>query len=443
MGRKPASRVAGATALAAWLALAAGPGCSSHDPLPGAKPDGQHPGSDAGSAPAADTGGPLPGTDAGGPMPGTDAGGPGSMGTDGAANPDSSAASGPDGASASPYPDGLANAPCGTPQFPNLLGAYPTRPPWHVAGVDYYAGLPCGTTLADPSTAPLPTGCTYAASTVSCSGDGITIRGFDFSLHGGMQVSFSMGNDFTVTSNRFGIGNTCLSPIMIDSAGGTVTITNNTIDGASGLCSLEFNGLVVGTNYQAGATELVEYNILSNVPEDGLDLNGPATGSASLVAKYNIWSVVGFNGHPDGIQFCGGNFDPIDVEFNTYNSPASAFPASCAGCGSQPFHIEAQCTAALNNSTVAHNTVVTPGTCMGSTFPAGCSVNADIACKQDDPQATDSNAMFAAYGNYIDWSGGLSALDNGYNCPTTSWGSPMPNYDLSTGLVLPVPVLGQ
>src|ERR1700722_11651157 len=90
MGRITASRVA--TGLAAWLALAVGPGCSSHDPLPGAKPDGQHPSSDAGSAPGADAGGPIPGTDAGGPIPGTDAGGPVPMGTDGAATPDSSAA---------------------------------------------------------------------------------------------------------------------------------------------------------------------------------------------------------------------------------------------------------------------------------------------------------------------------------------------------------------
>ena len=45
--------------------------------------------------------------------------------------------------------DGSANAPAGAPQFPNLLNGYAVRPPWMVAGVDYAAGVPAGTTLTD------------------------------------------------------------------------------------------------------------------------------------------------------------------------------------------------------------------------------------------------------------------------------------------------------
>src|SRR6516165_5141081 len=39
-------------------------------------------------------------------------------------------------------PDGFSGAPFGTAQYPTLLNRYAKRPPWHVAGVDYYVGCP-------------------------------------------------------------------------------------------------------------------------------------------------------------------------------------------------------------------------------------------------------------------------------------------------------------
>ena len=132
----------------------------------------------------------------------------------------------------------------------------------------------------------------------------------------------------------------------------------------------------------------------------------------------------------------GGNFDPIDLSCNTYYNTSPPSP----GGGVQPLHIEAQLTAALGHSTVAYNTVVTPGSCNGGKdYPTGCSVNFDIACKQDSSPGTNSNTNFAAYGNYIDASGAISALTNGYACPGTTWGTPQPNVDMTTGKALPSP----
>jgi hypothetical protein len=48
------------------------------------------------------------------------------------------------------YNDGSANAPAGTAQLPNFFSGYSVRPPWKVAGVDYYVGIPQGTILKDP-----------------------------------------------------------------------------------------------------------------------------------------------------------------------------------------------------------------------------------------------------------------------------------------------------
>src|SRR5208337_722431 len=50
------------------------------------------------------------------------------------------------------YVDGATGAPAGAPQLPTILSGYKVRPPWQVAGVDYAAGVPSGTTLKDPST---------------------------------------------------------------------------------------------------------------------------------------------------------------------------------------------------------------------------------------------------------------------------------------------------
>ena len=80
---------------------------------------------------------------------------------------------------------------------------------------------------------------------------------------------------------------------------------------------------------------------------------------------------------------------------------------------------------------MSYNTVVVPGTCKGGVnFPTGCSANFGIACKQDN--GSNSNTGFTADGNYVDWSGMIAALTNGYKCPGAAWGTKMQNIDLNT-----------
>jgi hypothetical protein len=330
------------------------------------------------------------------------------------------------------YADGCSGAPSGTPQAPALLASYSAhRPAWDVAGVDYPVGITSGTTLKDPASGGLPGGCTYSSPTVSCNGSNIVLNGWDFSLRGGLKLSIS-GSNNTVSNSKFQLYTNCSDPVLAGSvgAGASLTVTKNNFDGGGGTCT---NTLVWGTmiNLRGGAASVlnVTYNYFLNTPQDVLDVRGPNSG-AGFVNNYqfNYFSGQGWQGHPDGYQSCGGNFNKINISFNTYYNP-NGVPTQQ---GVQPFHVEAQCTSAITNSTVAYNTMVTPGACNGGqNYPTGCSVNYDIACKWDS--GSNSNTGFSAYGNYIDWSGAIAALSNGYSCTGTTWGSPLPNIDMKTG----------
>src|SRR5208283_804125 len=126
----------------------------------------------------------------------------------------------------SAYADGCSGAAAGSPQLPTILEGYATRPPWNVAGVDYPVGVPAGTSLKDPTTAALPTGCSFSGSTVTCSGSTpITLNGYDFSLRNGTTLHITASN-ITVKNSHFLVGTNqgALGDIVqVDGAAGNVT----------------------------------------------------------------------------------------------------------------------------------------------------------------------------------------------------------------------------
>jgi hypothetical protein len=333
------------------------------------------------------------------------------------------------------YDDGCSAALATGTKIPNFFSGYvgrtyPVRPPWNVAGVDFPVGLPADMPLLDPSIAPLPNGCTYSQSAdpiVRCKGDDITISGYDFSLHNGIQLIISGVNNI-VSKNNFKMGQKCKDPIVnyFTDAPGSFTFTYNSVEGGGRACRELLFGTMLNGTYGDGSSSIVEYNLFSNTPSDVMDAGGPkGSGQASYVLKYNLYLVEGFQGHPDTTQFNGGNFDSIVIEFNTfYNLP----PAS-----TQVFHVEAQLTSEIKNAVVAYNSIATIGNCNSAN---NCSTNYDVACKQD--LGANRNINFSAYGNYIDWSGGYGALAN-YACQNAIWGTPLPNIDLSTGTPLAAP----
>ena len=99
-----------------------------------------------------------------------------------------------------------ANVLGGTPQLPNLLSGEDVRPQWELAGVDYAVGLPSGTTLKDPTIAAnLPAGVTYIAADhmIEVSANNVDLNGFDFSLHGGINVYIAGSQNTTITNCNF------------------------------------------------------------------------------------------------------------------------------------------------------------------------------------------------------------------------------------------------
>ncbi len=323
--------------------------------------------------------------------------------------------------------DGCTGADHEPPQLPKLLDRYGKhRPSFNVAGVDYHAGVPAALPLRDPATASLPSGCEYSNRRVTCSRNDVIVDGFDFARQETSLAIPDTVSGAVITNNKFALGLSCTDPLL-DIRGGSVTISHNSFDGAGAQCPNLLFGTLIFLVLKAQASSVFEYNVFENIPSDALQFKGPALGSASIRLRYNLFRIQGFYGHPDGVQTNGGNFDPIEISFNTYYN---AVPPSMIGA--QPFHVEAQLTAALNHSTVSFNTIVVLGNC-GAGHGA-CAANTAIACKQSP--GPNANELFSAFGNYIDSSGAIAPLNGNGGCTGAKWGTPFPNVDLTTGMKL-------
>lgn len=344
--------------------------------------------------------------------------------------------------SACPDNDGSSGALAGPANYPALItqGSYKAAINGahglgcKVAGVDYYVGVPPNLALVDPTIAPLPAGCKYDGKLyVNCTGT-VVGSGYDFSLHGTLLTG---NGNTTFTNSKFGFGPSCTDPVI--NVSGSLTLTNFTIDGTAGwTCNLNQGfGSFVNVQSSSGSTITIEYFSLIKVPQDAFDLNAPSSGNVATTIKYGVIYLQGNTGHPDGVQYCGagaGVMTPNDIEHVTWYNAAGGGGIA----GIQPLHVEAQICGGpghIANTVVAYNTVLAPGTCQGGkNWPTGCFMNYGIACKLDDP--TSSNVNFAAYGNYVDWSGGIAALSNAYKCPSALFGSPQSNYDMVAGTPL-------
>jgi hypothetical protein len=342
-----------------------------------------------------------------------------------------------------PDDDGASGASPGPPQYPHLLSGYaatidgPKGLGCKVAGVDYRVGVPAHQVLRDPANGDLPPGCRFSNHFVACAANNTTIQGWDFTLHGGLQLMVANGvQGTTIEANRFAVGANCLAPIRLLGPAGTTRITHNAIDGGGAACGTLGDGLsadVFAGRAASGASVVFEWNEHVNIGEDGINFTGPAEGVMTIRDRFNFIARQGWRGHPDGIQLVRGGFANSVLAHNTYWNPLHAGGVA----GTQPFHIEAQLVSSVDHWVVAYNTVVLPGSCHGGRdWPAGCTANYGIACKRDS--RGDVNTGFRAYGNYIDASGAIAAILDGSGCSAALWGVPHPNRDMTTGGTLAV-----
>lgn len=231
------------------------------------------------------------------------------------------------------FPDGYPNSNASTvniaPQHPTILNGYVKRPPWHVAGVDYYVGAPTSPSWGGISSGgaltttggPLGTGfnglinqtnwnptvdltnrVVTIANTVA-----ITIDNWDFSSDNGWLLHFSGTGDVTLTNCKFagtnypngvsgqqtifGFGN------LLNFAGstlGNLTIKNNTFDQsvtAPGLplAAASFNLTTSqSSSFASGKTMVVQYNWFKNTAQSTIELPAPPNTPPTYNIQYNM-----------------------------------------------------------------------------------------------------------------------------------------------------------
>src|SRR5215469_10344631 len=253
-----------------------------------------------------------------------------------------------------------------------------------VAGVDYAAGVPSGTTLKDPATISMAGVSVNATShRITITGNNVTLNGYDFSQGGGWGISIASGVTNTLIENSyFLVGSNNYVPINAGSGSGDLTVKYNTIDGGSGTSGVDW-ALI---NYNGSGTFTALYNSFLNAQEDGIDFG---KGSMTTIVEYNVFQNLGTSpgAHADAIQYDGTNSTNSVIAFNTVTS------------GEEGIQLAAQGGSTLTNSTIENNVIVAKGPAITMSYSiavqqwAGNTINGVVV---DD--------------NYIDYSGAYGAF---------------------------------
>ena len=294
------------------------------------------------------------------------------------------------------YADGSANAPVGKAELPNLFSGYAVRPPWHVAGVDYYVGVPNGTTLKDPTIqANLPIGATADNTNhiIRIVASNVTIHGFDFSLHGGWGVYIQPGSTNTIieSSNFFG------GIIQAAVGSGNLTVTNCILNGGGGVLDVNPTAVNSEVAYMGSGTLTVKYNWIRDFIQHAVEFDrGPGT----LVMEYNLIESGGYyNGaHVNFSQFNGSIAKNSVINFNTVVQPQPGLGGFPFG-GGQGLQVYAQSGSTVTNTQVKNNVVIARGR-------SSKSMSYGIAVTVENNNG-GNNVLNGAYveGNYMDMTG--------------------------------------
>jgi hypothetical protein len=281
------------------------------------------------------------------------------------------------------YNDGSAKAPSGSPQLPSLLSGYSARPPWAVAGVDYYVGVPTGISLMDPATINMA-GVSVNAAThlIQITGSNVTLSGYNFSLGGGWQIYIRPGASNTVIQNsNFKVGSNNQVPINAAAGAGNLTVQYCTLDGGS---SQSGNAWTL-INYNGSGTFVCEYNSFANAPDDAVDFN---SGKMTPIIRYNVFYNLGTSpgSHPDPVQYVGVTSTNAVEAFNTIYQPNPG--------GMQGVQLQAQNGSTLINTAIQNNVIIAKGPAIDMSY--------SIAVIQNSGNTINGAAIT---NNYIDVTG--------------------------------------
>jgi hypothetical protein len=198
----------------------------------------------------------------------------------------------------------------GTPQLPTLFAGYPRRPPWQVAGVDFYVGHPATATKNPSSISMTGVSVDNSAHWVNITGANVVLDGYDFSLSGGWRVQIT-GANATIKNSKFIVGSNGNIPLYMRDGGSSPTIDTCTIDGGA-------NSAVGGLVIQNVAGLTVKNCWLKNCWSDCIQIGG----GGNLVVTGNVFQENGKgNGHADLLQVLFGPYSNITITNNTTYQP--------------------------------------------------------------------------------------------------------------------------
>jgi hypothetical protein len=283
--------------------------------------------------------------------------------------------------------------------------------PWNMPGVDYYVGIPSGTTLRDPTvSANLPSGASYASSTVTVTGCNVTLDSLDFTLHATVVVVnvTSANCTTTIQKSKFSANGTALQPIanvLGLGSGGSLVVDENEYDGLAPLGGSAGSTFQVNDPIQGAGQLTLTYNYFHNFDSKVLQWAGSSP-AGSLTEKYNLFADFGscatppcshgeaeytYGGAPEGLSLTS-KFNTYILHFHTGSSDLTA-----------PQAVQAD-DVDLTGSTDDHNVVFAPGpqlTCNMYNQTSYAAAAAVFDGQQE--QGALSNVSFEF--NYLDGSG--------------------------------------
>jgi hypothetical protein len=278
-------------------------------------------------------------------------------------------------------------------QHPTLLGAYPVRPRWCVAGVDYAVG-PRSTPIKDPATISVSgVSVDTSSRTVFVSGNNITLDGYDFSLHGGYQVAVT-GANVTISDSNFVLGTNAGAYLI----SGGLSATNLTIK----YCTMDASTLGNQTSligWRGTGTLTVEYNWLKNFPQHVVEMTQPHGTTFSLDYEYNLIEQGSLRpgSHLNFLQFGDGTGTSITVAYNTtYQTPQVS--------GGEGFQFYMNVAGSLSNVSATNNTMIATGGPQGSAM--SYMFHAGVLSRD----ASSTPATGVVNNNYLDFTSGWGAF---------------------------------
>jgi hypothetical protein len=289
-----------------------------------------------------------------------------------------------------PVDSSLTRTPAGSPQHPNLLSAYVARPPWRVAGVDYYVGITPGTVLKPITSINMPgVAIDEVNHLIRITGPNVTIDGYDFSG----WCLYVQGQNVTIqncySNNVGGFGIVGRNDGMYNGVNYTssnITIRNCEIDGTGD----QFENQWSFINIKGTGTTTVEYNYFHDAPTHVFEFEGTST----LLYKYNLEEDIGIDptgqgptDHVNYTQMLGGQSVNSQIAYNTmiqHSQPAGGQMIQVTG----------------SNALVANNTMIAYPTSSG-----GASISHMI-----DPGHAGDFFQGIIKDNYIDRRGALDAF---------------------------------